>query len=383
MNILFYGGHYWDHGSWFRKQQYASRLAKRGHRVFYIEDSVSMVRKNDSHKNELFKTKVQKINDNLFIITPSAIFPFPRNPYSRKLYSLKLFSDIKRILKNNDAEDFIFWMNRIEFSTNLKKIKSTKILDLCDDLPFYAKLAGDESGYNTLMNYLSTAVSQSDIPIVSAAKIKEKYQYLTQKEILVVPNGHNINLNGKHELPVPDDLKDMQKPVIGFLGTLFRFTDDELLQKIISERPNYNFVFVGDVESHFPIDKIKNFKNVFLLGKKKKEEVPNYINAFDICINPFKIHEVNDSVNPVKVFEYLAFRKPIVSTYMYSLMKENIANYITFGKDYDEFLHKIDCIVKDDNYTNQVPDEAIEEYHWDNLFLSMLKKIKEVHGLEL
>ncbi|MCB0749412.1 MAG: hypothetical protein KDC90_18260, partial [Ignavibacteriae bacterium] len=127
MNILFYGGHKWESGPWFRKQQFASRLSQKGHRVFYIESSVSMIRVNNSGNNSLLRTKIKKISENLFIITPSMMFPYPNNYYSRKLYNLKLLWEIKRFFKKIDIEDFIFWFNQAEMASVLNHIKQLKI----------------------------------------------------------------------------------------------------------------------------------------------------------------------------------------------------------------------------------------------------------------
>lgn len=383
MNILFYGGHYWDRGPWFRKQQFASRLSERGHKVFYIEDTPSIIRKTKNHKNHYLKTTVKKLNDNLFIITPSAMFPFPKNFNIGKLYNLKLLRDLKKIFKLNNVKESIIWVNRIEFSNVFDSIKGKKIIDICDDLPYYQKLAGDEKAYKNIFRFFELAFKKSDIQIVSAVKLKEKYSYLTPNEIIVIPNGHNLSSTESDTLKIPEDINGIKRPIIGFIGTLFRFIDEDLLKYIIAQRPQYNYVFIGKKESNFPIEKINKYNNVHLLGAKPKNEIASYINSFDLCINPFKVHEVNDSVNPVKVFEYLSLKKPIVSSKMYSLEKERIAKYIHFANDYQEFLFMIDQIIAQHKSVNNVPDEEINLYHWDNLFIKLLNEIKRNSKIEL
>ena len=69
MNILFFGVHYWD-GPWFRKQQFAKRLSDRGHKVFYVEESVSIIRRNKSDRNLPFKTTMRKENEPLLPYFP-------------------------------------------------------------------------------------------------------------------------------------------------------------------------------------------------------------------------------------------------------------------------------------------------------------------------
>ena len=381
MNILFFGVHYWD-GTWFRKQQFAKRLSDRGHRVFYVEESVSIIRRKKTDKNLPFKTTIKKLNDNLYIVTPSAMFPYPLNYFTRSLYNLKLLYDVKKIFKRLNISDFLFWFTRPEHGTLLKKLDEKKIFDLCDDLPGYSKLDDDEKSYNKQMVFMRNSFKYSDAVIVSAIRIKEKYQSLTEREVIVIPNGHSINSSAKITIEIPQELQKIKKPIVGFIGTLFRFIDDKLLDFVISKRPEYSFIFVGGVEGYFPIDKLKNHPNVYLLGRKQQKEIPSFINAFDVCLNAFKIHDVNDSVNPVKVYEYLSNRKHVISSKMYSLMKEKIADYITFADDYDDFIKKLDYRLSGDFYNN-IPKDLLDSYHWDNLFNSLVEKLKFIHGIDL
>ncbi|MBN1599806.1 MAG: glycosyltransferase [Bacteroidales bacterium] len=383
MNILYYGSHYWDRGPWFRKQHFAKNLANRGHKVFYIEMSVSAFRLRKNHKNKLWKTLFNKVDENITVITPSAFFPFPHSRFIRNMFNRKLVNDIKRYFKKKGIEEFIFWFNIIPFSNVVPKLGASRtIFDLSDDVPLFYQLAGDEKRNYVYSQYLKQAYELADIAIVTAVKIKEKYQHLTNKEIIVIPNGHSYtSFHGKEK--EPGDVKDIAHPRLGFLGTLFRFTDEEVLEFMIKSRPEYNFVFVGKVEKSFPLERIKHYKNVHILGPKDKEDVDKYISSFDICLNPFKIHEVNDSVSPLKVFEYLAFRKHVVSSYMYSLQKEKISKHIRFGGNKEEQLQIIDEIVKSGDFVNHIPEEELLEYNWDNLFLQLAEKVKEQYGFEL
>lgn len=380
MNILFFGIHYWD-SPWFRKQQFAKRLSDRGHKVFYVEDSDSIIRRKKNDRNLPLKSTIRQESDNIYIITPSSIFPFPLNYFTRLLYNLKILHDSKKFMKKLNITDFIFWFTRPEHGTFLKKLNGLKIFDLCDDIPGYSLLSGNMKRYHRHMSFLKRSLKYTDIPIVSAVKIKEKYQTFATNEMIVIPNGHSISLNNNANYELPSDISKIAKPIVGFIGSLFQFIDDRLLEFLISKRPQYSFVFVGGIEGFFPIDKIKKYPNVFLLGRKPQKEIPSYISAFDVCINPFKIHEVNDSVNPVKVFEYLANKKNVISVKMYSLMKEKIAEYVTFADNYEDFAKKLDERLNRDLF-NDIPDELLNSYHWDSLFEKLIEQLKIVYNIE-
>lgn len=384
MDILFYGHHYWDSGPWFRKQYFAHYLSQRNHRVFYIENSVSMFRWRPGKKNRFLKTRLSNPQENLYVITPSAYFPFPNSYYTRHLFNLKLLADIKRIFRKQQVTDYILWFNLLNFSTVLPRFKDRKIVfDMSDDIPLFFQLKNMERLYRTQTRLLKKAYAHASIPVVSAKKIKEKYQIYAKNEIMVIPNGHNFTSFSKSTSPPPADIRDIPGPRIGFLGTLFIFTDDALLETLISQRPQYQFVFVGKVQKEFPIDRISKYANVHLLGEKKKEEVGAYLEAMDICINPFKRHEVNDSVSPLKVYEYLAFKKPVVSTFMYSLQQEKISRHIAFCENAESFLEKLDEIVRKGDFTNPIPEEELMENSWKSLFEKLLKGMKENYGFEL
>jgi len=384
MDILFYGHHYWDRGPWFRKQYFASYLAKRDHRIFYIENSVSMLKWRPGMKNRLLKTHVTNPEKNVYVITPSAFFPFPNNYYMRHLFNLKLLRDIRRIFIRYEVNDFTLWFNLLNFSTVISRFKNRKIIfDMSDDIPLFFRLKGRERLYRSQMRLLKKAYASASIPVVTAKKIKEKYQQYSRNDIIVIPNGHNFTSFSTSKSPIPDDMKNIPGPRIGFLGTLFIFTDDRLLEYLITQRPHYQFVFVGMVQKKFPIERISKYPNVHLLGEKKKEEVGAYLDAMDICINPFKRHEVNDSVSPLKVYEYLAFRKPVVSTFMYSLQQERISKHIFFCQTHEAFLEKVDELVQKGDFLNPIPEEELMENSWKNLFEKLIKKIKDEYAYEL
>ena len=273
--------------------------------------------------------------------------------------------------------DFVLWYNMVPFSSvSYLFKKNLKIFDLCDDIPSYPLLFNDLKLYELNLSYVRTALMNCDIPIVSATRLKEKYAHLCSKEMIVTPNGHSLSPISFPEKPAPILMSKYKKPWIGFIGTLFKFIDDELLAYLVQSRPDYTFFFIGNVESNFPKEKIGKYSNAVMIDQVPKDSVSDYIRCFDVAINPFKRHEVNDSVNPVKVFEYLAYRKNVVSTKMYSLQKEKIGSFIYFADSYPDFLAKLDLLCNRAP-DNPIPEHVINDYHWDSLFKNLIDEITD------
>ena len=89
--------------------------------------------------------------------------------------------------------------------------------------------------------------------------------------------------------------------------------DGELLYQIISQRPDYSFVFTGPEDDIFRRDRIHSLK-MPISPDKKSGRITGYIAAYDVCINPQMVNKITNGNYPLKIDEYLAMGKPTVAT---------------------------------------------------------------------
>ena len=154
-----------------------------------------------------------------------------------------------------------------------------------------------------------------------------------------------------------------------------RWFDYELIKKVAKSNSKYKIVLIGlDYDKTLDKSGILNLKNVYYLGKKNYDELPNYLHDFDICTIPFVINEITLSTSPVKVFEYMAAKKPIVTTDLPECRKYKS---ILIGKDSEEFIKKIELAISNMNnekYLNLLEKEA-KENDWNNKFKNLLELI--------
>jgi glycosyltransferase involved in cell wall biosynthesis len=119
---------------------------------------------------------------------------------------------------------------------------------------------------------------------------------------------------------VPDYIKKIPSPVIGYSGVVRHIIDLDILQYVASQRPGWSVVIVGpvtesDKKYYEKVDELKKMGNVHFLGPKPSDEIPRYINQFDVCVLPYTLQEVSTYyAAPLKFYEYLAAGKPVVST---------------------------------------------------------------------
>ncbi len=115
--------------------------------------------------------------------------------------------------------------------------------------------------------------------------------------------------------PRPDDLPPASERIcVGFVGALYDWIDWALIESVVERLPQFDFVFVGPHDGSGQIERIAERRNVYFLGPRPYDRVPAYIAAFDIGWVPFAAGKVSAHANPVKIYEYLALAKPVVST---------------------------------------------------------------------
>lgn len=114
-----------------------------------------------------------------------------------------------------------------------------------------------------------------------------------------------------------------QNLIIGFVGTLFKWQGVDILIRaipdIINNFKEVKFVIVGEGKEYRTLLKLlENLKineYVVLAGKVPYEKIPWYINNFDICVAPFtRERNARTGLSPLKIYEYLACGKPVVTS---------------------------------------------------------------------
>ena len=120
----------------------------------------------------------------------------------------------------------------------------------------------------------------------------------------------------KRALPVCVGLSG---PVIGYFGLLGEWVDLDLLESILKESPEWTLLLVGNVISD--ISCLSSYPNLRLTGVVAYDELPDYVAYMDVCILPYVTHGRGQSITPLKLREYIASGRPVVSTAIPECMK--------------------------------------------------------------
>ncbi len=158
-------------------------------------------------------------------------------------------------------------------------------------------------------------VTRCDGLIASASVLLERARRLRPDlPGVVVPNGVDAGWFARQAaaLPRPADLP--AGPIVGFVGALYSWIDWALIHRVATTLPHVAFVFVGPTLRRGVPDRVRSLPNTYWLGPRPYVQVPAYVAAFDVCWLPFRDDAISRAANPIKLYEYLALGKPVVST---------------------------------------------------------------------
>jgi teichuronic acid biosynthesis glycosyltransferase TuaH len=138
--------------------------------------------------------------------------------------------------------------------------------------------------------------------------------------------------------PVPPELERLPRPIFGYAGTLHESRlDIDLVVAAAKARPGTTFAFLGpDLLTRGARRQLFSLPNTRYLGVQPHQLVRAYLEGFDLCLIPHRVTEFTRSLDPLKVYEYLAAGRPIVSTPL--PVAAGLAEHLTYARSADELV---------------------------------------------
>ena len=316
----------------------------------------------DTHKT--FQVSDNKVNNKRLKIKPFHIFP-----EVKKYRFLNGLNFLKLLFYNYDKVIFT-QPNQIEYLfLKVLKLNRTKIYYECMD-----NYIGWEKNPSLYETNESNLISYSRKVFVSSASLKEmlinKYG-IEESEVTLIRNGYDGTLFNNYE-KFDTNLK---KKSIVYIGTIDEWFDIDLIVKYAKKYKDVNFYIIGPVNPSMKKLKKLKMNNVILYGPIEHKMVPAFIESSTAMIMPFKINDIIKFVDPVKVYEYLYFKKPIISSYWKELDQFN--DLVYYYKSDDEFEKVVNEALKSGFKNSKKYETIMEESKWDNRLKSYLKDMEE------
>lgn len=189
------------------------------------------------------------------------------------------------------------------------------IYDITDD---WTRITQTKSTTRLTIEQDAFLCRRADAVIVCSQRLYELKKDMA-RNVHLIPNGVDF----EHYRSIPDRggpvapaSAQWKRPVLGYTGTIHPDrVDIDLIYEIASRMPEASVVLVGPNHlSSRSAQLLRSAPNIFLIDAVPYCNIPQYMRAFDVCITPHLVTPFTESLNPIKLWEYLASGKPIVST---------------------------------------------------------------------
>lgn len=382
MNIVILSNQQFSQELKTNKWHVAVRLAKLGHNVIFVDPPLRLkALQKIFTKKETIETYGVKV---ISLFRPSPVKNISKTfPILDWLFTKYTAWKVKKLVGRN----VVLWVYHIGYPNLELLINQIKpislIYDMVDEYTEFPEFGGVKDWLQQREKWL---LEKADICFTSAVSLYEKAKKVNQNSYLVrnklvyyLPNACDFELFSKSQNIIPDDLKNIPHPIVGFAGALDDFkVDTALVAKCAQELPKISFVLIGpqrvSKNSSFNSAELLRYKNIYLLGQKKFADLPAYYQNFDGYFIPYDPSKY--TAFPVKFFEALSCGLPATVTALKSYFDYQVCCYI--AKDNSDFVKLVKkSLIEDTPEKRKERISLAKQNSWDNKVNKQLEIIQK------
>ncbi len=340
--VLCFGGEdWWYHNRGHCDMQYMRQFAQ-GAPVLYVNSIV--MRKPNLKEGRVFWLRLRrklksmlrglsKVKENFWVYSPLTA-PLHHLRSGRWMNDLALRAQMKVAFHRTGLHAPLIWVNcPAACTTAIAQRRIALIYQRTDRYEEYPGVDPDQ-----IRRYDRTLKENADLTFFSNARLFEEERRECRKAAFI-DHGVDYDLfaGAEKDSWIPPEMEALRHPVVGFYGGIDTHTFDlELMAEVIEALPDLTFVLIG--KATMDCSSLMG-PNVQRIEQKPYEEIPHYGKCFDVCIMPWNRNRWIEACNPIKLKEYLALGKPVVSTPFPQL--EGYGDLVLTGRTPSEFALRI------------------------------------------
>ena len=268
-------------------------------------------------------------------------FPFERLRFLPlnmfRMLNKIFFVDISRNIKRYD----VVWITDPElYMLIASKIKGKVLVyDCMDDMSEFPYVYKYPKLREIIIKEEKKLIKESTLLLFSAESLAQRLlkRYSISKNYYVINNaisGNITNYSGVKN----SFLSTIENPFV-YIGTVSEWFDFNTILKALDKYQNINFCLYGPISSTYR----PKHPRLHFCGTINHDEILSVMNSSKALIMPFVVNNLIESVNPVKLYEYIYSGKPIIAT-DYSESRK-FSKYVSLYKNTDDFLNIVGSII--------------------------------------
>ena len=338
---------YWD-SPWQNRHAFLWELSKIA-KVFFSSPPFYLPQLLDPNlpSRTNLKSGTVEIRDGLISHVPSRLLPYNyRFKRFDNLCMLLRDRRIRRMLKKNEIFDPSILVWHPFFAPMLNRFEhSQSVYYKYDNYSGYTDVGGSYVDKEEI-----ALINKVDIFAVTSQGLKDLHRN-HRDDIALIPNGVDYPFFAMQEdEPIPADMDSIPRPRIGYVGVINEKVDFGLLEFICRQRPDWSIVMVGPVkvatsDGQAALAKLEDSPNCYFLGQKEGRMVPPYMYGLDVAMMCYVINDWTYFGYPLKMHEYLACGKPVVSADLPAVreFKETVS---IPGENHQDWIAEIEDLIR-------------------------------------
>jgi glycosyltransferase involved in cell wall biosynthesis len=178
-----------------------------------------------------------------------------------------------------------------------------------------------------------------------------------------IPNGVEVEHFSSRAATPAAELRQLNKPVIGFVGGLSEWVDTALLARVAQTRPEWTVCLIGP-EGGADLAPLRGVANVKLLGPRPYNDLPGYLAGLDVALIPFVQDRLTWHADPIKAYEYLAAGLPVVAIDLPALRR--LAHVVRLACSPEDFVAQIEAALAGNGRAERQAEAA--RHSWASRF---------------
>ena len=247
-----------------------------------------------------------RVENNFWVMSPWAV----PGPTGQRLSGWALAPQIKRAAAVAGIHRPLLWVHCPAGAPLIDQMSHTAlVLQRTDRFEAFP-----EADPHVVGRHIARLKSAADLVVYCNPSLMDEERREVRRQVLIT---HGADLDmftraGDAAVSEPDDVSTLKHPRVGFIGGIDAHTfAPELFLETARRLPDAEFVLVGGCS--LP-DGWCRLPNVTMVGRKPYDDVARYMAAMDVLIMPWNDSSWIQACNPIKLKEYLAVGRPVVTT---------------------------------------------------------------------
>lgn len=221
-------------------------------------------------------------------------------------------------------------------------------------------------GYNKeMIEEHEKLLQTADLVVCTADNLYSKAREMAKHAILST-NGVDYDFFSNTQNAVPDASVKQKVSgydvVIGYYGALARWFDYDIVAEVAENNSTWCFLLIGhQFDETYKNSRLPGIQNVIYIPAVPYKRLPEFLKVFDVATIPFLVNDITLSTSPVKLFEYMASQKPIISVKIPECEKYDSVFTYTTRIEFENIIRTIVDMSPDDmnKYKKLLKEDAL------------------------